>query len=185
MGFTEAEMKVLIVDDHTLFALAYMLERMHQSLTILKAGNCGEAFQQAAEHSDIKLILLDLGLPDISGFDALPVFRERYPDTPVVVLSGRDDRDSVLQALEQGAMGYIPKTSSEEILADALRAIFGGGVYLPRSVLGQSAAKQPDSDSSNAPLPRKSPLRPVDLGLTPRETDVLRLLIEGKPKDHW
>jgi DNA-binding NarL/FixJ family response regulator len=81
-------------------------------------------------------------------------------------------------------MGYIPKTSSEEILADALRAIFGGGVYLPRTVLGQqpwSAPQPPASDSSNAPLPPKSPLRPVDLGLTPRETDVLRLLIEGKP----
>jgi DNA-binding NarL/FixJ family response regulator len=95
-------MKVLIVDDHTLFAdgLAYMLERMDQALIVLKAGNCREAFQQADEHSDIKLVLLDLGLPDMSGFDALPVFRERYPDTPVVVLSGRDDRESVLKALD-------------------------------------------------------------------------------------
>jgi DNA-binding NarL/FixJ family response regulator len=178
-------MKVLIVDDHALFAdgLACILERMECALTSVKAANCREAFEQAGRHTDIKLVLLDLGLPGMSGFEALPIFRERYPDVPVVVCSANADRESVLKALDQGAMGYIPKTSSEESLVGALRVIFAGGVYLPRSVLGQPlapATRQPQSSGFSAVSP-KSSLRPADLGLTPRETDVLRLLIEGKP----
>ncbi len=179
-------MKVLIVDDHALFAdgLAYMLERMEPIPIVVKAANCTEAFEQTAAHGDIGLVLLDLCLPGMSGLEALPLFRQRYPDIPVVVVSATEDRETVLRALDQGAMGYIPKTSSEESLVSALRAIFAGGVYLPRSVLTQPVNSGASKVESNVFAPTasvKPVVRPRDLGFTQREADVLRLLVEGKP----
>lgn len=179
-------MKMLIVDDHALFAdgLAYMLERMEPAPIVVKAANCSDAFRQIGVHKDIGLVLLDLCLPGTSGFEALPLLRQRYPDIPVVVVSASDDRETVLRALDQGAMGYIPKTSSEESLVSALRAILAGGIYLPQSVLSQpatSGVRQTHSSIHVTAAQETRAVRPGDLGLTPRETDVLRLLVEGKP----
>jgi DNA-binding NarL/FixJ family response regulator len=173
-------MKVLLVDDHTLFreGLRLMLERFEESFDILDAGDCAAAFDLISRHPDLGLVLLDLGLPDMAGLDALSLMRERYPGVPVVVLSAAEDRPSVLDAINRGAMGFIPKSSDGTLLISALRLVLAKGVYVPPSVLTNPL--NAGDMAPNAAVQRKSEsLR--ELGLTGRQIEVLGLMVQGLP----
>jgi DNA-binding NarL/FixJ family response regulator len=121
------------------------------------------------QHSDLGLILLDLNLPDRNGFDLLADLRERYPATAAVVLSAFNDRDNVARALDLGALGFIPKSSTREVMLSALRLIFSGGIYIPTDILVRRET-----------APVLAPANPRDLGLTDRQVDVLALMMQGK-----
>lgn len=173
-------MKVLLVDDHTLFreGLRLLLERFEESFEMLDAGDCATAFDLIGQHPDLGLVLLDLGLPDMAGLDALSLMRERYPGVPVVVLSAVEDRPSVLEAINRGAMGFIPKSSDGALLINALRLVLANGVYVPPSVLTHplNAGDTAPADS----VQRKSAsLR--EMGLTARQIEVLGLMVQGLP----
>ena len=164
-------MKILVVDDHPLIreALRLVLKGLDAAMHLLEAANRDSALAIASEHPDLSLILLDLTLPGANGFDLLRELREQYPAVPVVVLSASDQADVVTSALDAGAMGFIPKTSSSEVLVGALRLVLSGGVYLPPEVLRRPAA------------PAQTAANYRDLGLTERQAQVLALLIQGKP----
>jgi DNA-binding NarL/FixJ family response regulator len=105
------------------------------------------------------------------------MLRERYPEIPVVALSSSDDRETVLQALDNGAMGFIPKASTSEVMMAALKLVFAKGVYLPLSVLlADSAGTDRAVGTENA---RRA--TPAQLGLTRRQSEVLHLILQGKP----
>src|SRR6185503_4708201 len=95
------------------------------------------AFDVLEAELDLDLVLLDLHLPGRHGLDALGELRTRYPALPVVVLSSSNDRESVMRALDQGAMGYIPKLSSNAVLVSALRLVLSGGIYIPPEILAR------------------------------------------------
>ena len=178
-------MKVLVVDDHALIrtALRGVLGQLDGGLTMLEASDCRSAFDLIEAQPDLDLVLLDLNLPGKHGLAALEELRMRYPALPVVVLSSANDRSSVMQALDLGAMGYIPKLSSNEVLVSALRLVLSGGIYIPPEILARSG-HLPAAGSATAAAPsvqRGPPPRvPADLGLSEREARVLRLLLEGK-----
>jgi len=159
--------KALLVDDHVFLreALAMVMTQEFPFLDLLQAGNLAEARAVLDAHADVDLVLLDLTLPDGHGLEAVPQLRERTQAT-LVVISADDSHDTVLAAIQAGAAGYIPKTSASSAMLEALRVVMAGGVYLPRALL----------DAAPAPT---VPDRP-DLGLSPRQGDVLRMLIEGK-----
>ncbi len=171
-------MKILVVDDHPLIreALKHVLSTLDSDIQVFEAKSAKEAFAVSKVHPDLHLILLDLGLPGEDGLESLPLLRERAPQVPVVVFSASDHPDVVKRAIDAGAMGFIPKTSSNALLVNALRFVLAGGVYLPLEVL-----RQPSSASSgfaeSAPG-GASGLR--DLGLTQRQAQVLALLVQGK-----
>lgn len=173
-------MKIMLIDDHTLFreGIALLLERLVDPREIWEAGSCDEAFAILATRSAPDLILIDLGLPGMSGLDGLRILHERFPETPLVTLSSSDDKATVLQALEAGAMGFIPKSYSSGIMLGALRLIMDKGIYLPPSVfLGGQPATPPAPAASLNETPRR---RPSDLGLTSRQADVLYQILQGK-----
>jgi DNA-binding NarL/FixJ family response regulator len=178
-------MKILVVDDHALIrtALRGVLDQLDGGLTMLEASDCRSAFDAIEKQPDLDLVLLDLNLPGKHGLAALEELRTRYPALPVVVLSSASDRASVMQALDLGAMGYIPKLSSNEVLISALRLVLSGGIYIPPEILarsGRSAAATADTAAA-APVQSGRPARvPADLGLSEREARVLKLLLEGK-----
>ena len=178
-------MKVLIVDDHALIrdALRRVLEQLEREVTVFEAGDCGQAFRVIEAQPDLDLVLLDLNLPGMQGLAALTELRTRYPAVSVVVVSAANDRVSVTQALDHGAMGYIPKSSSNEVLASALRLVVSGGIYIPAEILGRSEPQmEPGNLESPAPDAGGSPPRllPSDLGLTERQAQILILLMQGK-----
>jgi DNA-binding NarL/FixJ family response regulator len=171
-------LKVLVVDDHPLIceALRQVLRALDQNIELLEAPDGPEALAAAGRNEGLDLILLDLALPGADGFEVLRELRERHPSFPVVVLSASEQAETVMRALDAGAMGFIPKTSSNELLLGALRLVLSGGVYLPAEVLRQSPMPVLVSKpAAGAAVGYR------DVGLTERQAQVLALVVQGKP----
>jgi DNA-binding NarL/FixJ family response regulator len=174
-------MQVLLIDDHRLFreGVALLLRQLMPEVELREAGTCDEGFRLCEEHGGIELVLLDLSLHGLSGLAGLAILRERYPGIPVVVLSSAEDDATIRAAIDAGAMGYIPKSSSSETMLDALRVVLAHSIYLPPSMAMHELAI-----AAPVALPERhsdGPLTPIDLGLTPRQADVLYLVLQGKP----
>jgi DNA-binding NarL/FixJ family response regulator len=170
-------LKILVVDDHPLIraAVRNVLTQLEADVEVHEAQDCPAALALVETHPDLTLVLLDLHLPGMGGLDALSILRERYPEIPAVVLSAADDRESVLQALDRGAMGFIPKSSSNAVMVSALRLVLSGGVYLPPEVLAAPIALAADTPAASTTRPATT------LGLTERQAQVLGLMVQGKP----
>jgi DNA-binding NarL/FixJ family response regulator len=166
-------MKILVVDDHALIrdALRGVLRELQPDATVLEASDCRQAMRLIGTQPDLQLILLDLNLPDRDGFAVLADLRQRYAAISVVVLSAFNDRENVLRALDLGALGFIPKTASRDVMVNALRLVFAGGVYIPPEALARGEAKETKSER---------PASPAELGLTERQLEVLALMMQGK-----
>jgi DNA-binding NarL/FixJ family response regulator len=166
-------MKILVVDDHVLIreALRGVLIELVSDATIVEAPDSRQAMRCIEENPDLELILLDLNLPDGSGFDVLAALCERYPAISVVMLSASRDRDDIARALELGALGFIPKSAEREVMLSAFKLIFSGGVYVPPEILPAPRA---------APERSQPPPSPADIGLTGRQMEVLALMMQGK-----
>ena len=135
-------MKFLVIDDHALIrdAMRGVLKELQDGAIVLEAASSRQAMDLIQQHPDLALILLDLKLPDRDGIDALVEVRELYPAISVVMLSAFNDRENVVRALDNGALGFIPKTDSREVLLGALRLILAGGTYIPPEILNTGPA---------------------------------------------
>ena len=138
-------MKALVVDDHALVrdALARVLTGLVPDATVLEAGEPETAFQMIERTPDLELVLLDLSLPGMHGMTVLQSLRAKHPAIPVVVVSATPDRESVEEVLEAGAMGFIPKSSSNEVMKNALGLVLAGGVYVPPELIGRGSPALP------------------------------------------
>jgi DNA-binding NarL/FixJ family response regulator len=182
---TERTMKVLLVDDHVLFreGLSLLLRTLMERVEIFEAGTIKDALTLLSTQESMDLILLDLGLPDMVGTEAIGFVREQHPDVPVVALSSSEDRATVLSALDRGAMGFVPKSASSSILTGALQLILAHGIYLPPSAFLGDRNSVIDSvvemTRGNGPQPKQKKTV-SDLGLTTRQADVLYRILQGK-----
>lgn len=160
-------MRVLLIDDHALFsdALMLLIASRFPQLQLLQAGSLAEGLRQLQQHADVGLVLLDLGLPDAQGLQALLALRQQAPQLRLVVLSADDRHETVIGAIEAGACGFVHKSARAEVMSQALQVTLDGGVWLP----------------SSGSMPAPTALRDHELGLSPRQLEVLRLLIEGLP----
>lgn len=161
-------MEVLVVDDHPILhqTIGAVVRSIVPDVQIHSEMDLGGALSRAHQIKTLELVLLDLGLPGCSGIEALERFRRALPRVRVAVISATEDSDSVRAALDAGAVGYIPKTAVPQVIADALRLILGGGIYVPPQAMG-------------AVQPARTPPKLSDLGITERQADVLRLLAKG------
>jgi DNA-binding NarL/FixJ family response regulator len=171
-------MKLLIVDDHHLIreGLRPILKRLGdgEETEVLEAASFEAAVEYADRHRDLDLLLLDLRLPDVAGFAALCDLQDRHPSLPIVIMSGEDDPELMRQAIEHGALGFIPKSSRADVILNALRLVLSGGTYLPRQIMS-APPRTPAPPPAKPAAPRLT-----GLGLTPRQADVLELLVVGK-----
>lgn len=158
-------MKFLLVDDHALFrhGLLSLLARLPGEHEFLEAENCEAAFTAVAVHQDIDLILLDLALPGMNGLDGLVRLRGLCPATPVVLLSAKENSNIIVDGLRRGAQGFIPKSSSPAVMAEALQIILAGGTYVPTTGM---AGRATDDDEGRV--------------LTARQREVLELLVRDR-----
>lgn len=156
-------MKTLLVDDHELFreGMALLVARSFPQLQLLEANSLASAVRQVELHRDLQLAFLDLALPDSQASDTLRAFRMQAPHVSVIVVSADAAPASVLEAIDAGAAGYIPKTASSTVMEAALRLVLEGGVYLPQPLVCM-------------------PEQPWSTGLSPRQLEVLGLLVQGQ-----
>jgi DNA-binding NarL/FixJ family response regulator len=175
----------LVVDDHPLIleALHHVLRQLDREVEVYDARTAAEGRKLVAAHPETGLLLLDLTLPDADGLAVLDELRHDFPAIPVVVLSASDRREDVLRAIDLGAMGFIPKTSSNQVMLQALRLVLSGGVYLPPAALVHQEGAEIDSsrESTSEPSPSSSRVTARELGLTGRQAQVLALILQGKP----
>lgn len=150
-------MKILLCDDHRLFreGLRLVLAPLDSELTFIEAGTAEEACALAVQHEDLDLVLMDLTLPGVDGIGAIERLRAARSDLPVVVVSQREDVQALRSALQNGALGFIPKSASGPVLRAALQLVLAGGVYVPPFAVGLELTPAHDRHVDGAELRRR------------------------------
>ena len=171
------KLEVLIADDHPLFreALTDVVRQICRDYRCLEACSLEEARSIAQSERDLDLILLDLMMPGMDGTAGLVTLRHEVPAVPIVIVSAKTERAVVLEAIRDGAIGFITKTSSRSVMVNALLQVMAGGIYLPPEVV-----RQFDADAASGPdsVPQVPPA--VLTTLTRKQLLVLQRLAQGE-----
>jgi DNA-binding NarL/FixJ family response regulator len=166
-----AAYEILIADDHPLFRSA-----LQQALTLglgdgvrlSEAASIAELEAQLTRTSDWDLVLLDLNMPGAYGFSGLVLLRGQYPQLPVVMISAQEDAAVVARSREFGASGFIPKSSSLEIIQEAVRLVLNGDVWWPSNIQDITHVS-PEAKAASEGL----------ASLTPQQFRVLTMVCDG------
>lgn len=120
----------LVVEDHPLFrnALADLVQSVLGEKPVTSS-SAEDGLEKLRNYPSISMIVMDMGLPGMSGAAAVSLFRKSWPEKPVLVVSGNDDAGSERIALEAGASAYLSKMATTREIADALRQIAGLGTW--------------------------------------------------------
>ena len=167
----KTKIRCLIADDHVLVrqGIRRLLQDEQDVEIVGEAGDAAEALKGVMElRPDI--VLMDIGMPGFSSFDATRVIQTDYPQTRVVFLTMHESQDYVMQGLQAGAAGYLLKDTPADKLASVLRDVHRGGKFVSPEVLGGLL--------DNGKFGQDRP-RPSRTSLTPRETEIMKLLAEG------
>lgn len=164
------EANVWLVEDNATYRSA-IARTLNQAAGLHCAGafgSCEEALRRLPADPPPEVILLDIGLPGLSGLDGIPRFKALSPATQILILTVFEDTDKIFRAICAGASGYLLKTSPADQIAHAIREVLGGGApmtpQIARSVLNlfaRLAGPPPEQD------------------LSQRERETLELLVQG------
>lgn len=166
------KIRLLLVDDHAVVRVGLrMMLQSEADIEILGEAGSGAEAMQAAAHLSPDLVLMDIGLPDMSGIDATREIKKRFPNIGVIALTIHEDQEYFFKMLEAGASGYVPKRAAPEELLTAIRTAAQGEVYLYPS-LAKLLVRDFLGQTPPAPLPPENEL-------TAREQEVLTYLAEG------
>ncbi|MBB3859330.1 DNA-binding NarL/FixJ family response regulator [Novosphingobium hassiacum] len=162
--------RVLIVDDHSLVrdGLRSLFVDAFPACTILEADCLERAVRTLTDEGDVDLVLLDLNIPDVSHLSGLEALRDKFPATPVVMVSGVTDRKTVRDALAAGAAGFVPKSLKRAAIIDALMQVLSGEIFMPELEGDDSGAAEEDL------------IRTRVASLTPQQRVVLGHLVAGR-----
>lgn len=161
----------LVVDDHTLFreGLRRVLESESDIQVVGEASDASEAMEKVRALSP-SVVLMDIGMPGMSSFDAARILKKEYPDTHLMFLTMYEDEEYLLQCMDVGAAGYLLKDSPAPRLIGAVRDVHEGRKYLSPQVLGKLVDDFRSRSAQNTGN---------KTSLTPREREVMRMLAEG------
>ena len=169
-------MKILVADDHPLVlaGLREVLQQLDPAAEILAARSLRDVLELISVHLDLTMILLDFRMPDMDGVASVRRIVDLAPMVPVAVVSGFHDPALAGALAEAGAVGLVPKSLSEPVVAAALRHLLAGGRYFPTALLADLPQTEPA-------VGERPPARLAGLlaTLTPREREVLDQLAGG------
>lgn len=171
--------RVLLVDDQRLMrdGMKTLLSLEPDLQVVGEAGNGAEGVQQALLlRPDV--VLMDIRMPGMNGVEATREIRRALPETRVLVLTTFDDDNLVMEALLEGAAGYLTKDLPAEEIGEAVRRVQTGGVVMPPPIAAKVVAELARRTASQASPPGPEDGRALEQ-LTERERDVLRLLGQG------
>lgn len=166
--------RVLIADDHPMVrdALARTVRGLNLDACIIEADS-RQTLLAAIATSRPDLALIDLNMPGMNGTEGLRHLRLTHPTMPIVVASAQDDASTIRAVMAIGVSGFIPKSESPDLISQAIRLVLAGGVYVPVRSLSDGSDRPASLDVMRA--------SESDHGLTPRQLDVLGLLLRGLP----
>ncbi|MDE1165944.1 MAG: response regulator transcription factor [Pseudomonas sp.] len=162
---------ILIADDHPLFRGA-----LRQAVTLglgpdtrlVEVASIAELEVQLNAKADWDLVLLDLNMPGAYGFSGLVLLRGQYPQIPVVMVSAQEEASVMVRSREFGASGFIPKSSTLEVIQEAVRNVLEGEVWWPPQAFEQVSVS-PEAKAASEGL----------ASLTPQQFRVLTMVCEG------
>jgi DNA-binding NarL/FixJ family response regulator len=157
-----------IVEDHSEFrqSLVFLISSFSEYKVAWSFSSVEEALEKSTE-TDV--LLLDINLPGLSGIEAIPLFRKKYPEQKIIMLTILEDDQHILEAIQNGADGYILKKSSPDKILDAIKQVNEGGAALTPMIARQVLAfLKPHSSKNNS-----------GADLTNREKEILQLLTQG------
>lgn len=165
--------RLLLVDDHTIVraGIRVLLETESDMEIVGEAENGRQALQMVAEQEP-DVVVMDIAMPEMDGFETTRRIRAEHPDCTVLVLTMHDNEHYFFEALAAGASGYVPKKAAPVALVNAIRAVQGGGVYLHPTVT------RPLVEDYLRRVEEGGEKDTYD-GLTEREREVLTLIAEG------
>ena len=157
------KIRVLVVDDHAVvrFGLVAIVDAQ-PNMTVIAEAEDGIRAVELYRREKPDVALIDLQLPRMSGLDAIRAILREHPMARVVVLTTYDGEEDIHRALEAGAQGYVIKAMPHQALIEAICKVHSGRKFIPEPVVRRLAARTPNSD------------------LTPRERQVLALIVNGK-----
>jgi DNA-binding NarL/FixJ family response regulator len=171
-------MKILVVDDHSLItdALSVLFLDLDPAAEVLTTRTAEGGMELLEKNPDLDLVVLDLGMPGVSGTSLLEAMVAHSPEMKILVLSGQQDPRNVMRVLQLGAAGFVPKSMASDTLLAAVKFVLSGGVYIPADLL----------EEVNRVAMIGTPERPREVGatrveLTERQEQVLHLLARGAP----
>jgi len=156
------QIRVLLIEDHYLARIAlHSVLSGHAPIHVIGEAGDGELGITMYRQHRPDVVVLDLRLPRLSGFDVIIQLRKEFPTARIVVLSNYQGSEDVYRAVRSGAMAYLTKDASGEQLLNAIRTVESGLRYLPHVALDRLAERKPAVE------------------LTPREAEVLKAITRG------
>ena len=158
----------LVVEDHPLYrsALSHLLEQIFGGTAVAAVSSAEEGLRIAAGAPGLRVILLDPGLPGMNGVEAIAAFKRQSPNVVLVSVSASEDRRDATAAFRAGAVAFVSKAASTEMLSEVVRKAVAGelkpSTWVTPSGFGTAA-------ESSLPM------------LTPRQLEILALLCQGHP----
>jgi DNA-binding NarL/FixJ family response regulator len=161
--------KILLADDHDMVraGLRLLLERLFVDCVIIEAADYAQAQKICEAEPGLALVLIDRVMPGLAVGQDLGTLCNHSHNVPVIVMSASEDPAHVREALACGARGYLPKSTNEAILCNAIQLVLCGGTYLPTQLLTTEAVSDEQHCAAETPL-------------TPRQMDILGCLSQGK-----
>ncbi len=168
--------RILIADDHPMVrdALRNAVLYSCQATDVTEADGLDAVMRTLEERGDMDLVLLDVNMPGMNGLGGLRALRQRFPATPVVVVSAHEERRMVREAMESGAAGFIPKSTPRDAIAAALRQVLNGELYIPPQGEDGPTLAEDAEDAETADIARRIAT------LTAQQLRVLEMLGTGK-----
>jgi len=165
---------VVLVDDHRIVrdVIKEILVRSQEFEIVGEAGSGPDAIQ-ICRQTNPDLVVMDINLPGVNGIEATSELKRHCPHSRVLMLSMHDDEDSVMAAVRAGARGFVLKKACSAELLDAMRTVARGGTYFSAQVSDRLLSGVQSGKV-------RSPSRSAEETLSPREHQVLRLVVEGK-----
>ena len=162
--------RVLIADDHALVraGIRALVEKIEGVVVVGEAGKGSEAVQLIKELNPA-LVLLDITMPEGTGFEVLDHVTKNFPDIRVIVLTVHEAGEYAIRALREGAAGFLPKSAASTELEQAIQTVIRGEVYI-----------SPETSQKTLVAVHKRTKKDLLATLSPRQREVLRLIAEGR-----
>lgn len=167
-----SDIKILLVEDDELFRLGLSVRlQQEKDLQIVAEAEDGETAVELANRHPLDLVLLDIGLPRMSGLEACQKIKQQHPQLPILALTSRSESSLINRLIETGIQGYCLKGIAAEKLILAIRSVVAGASWWDNT-----ATKEIYSAFDNSTSSRET----VFYSLTKREKEIFQLLLEEK-----
>ena len=173
---------VIIADDHALVrgGIAMLVNIISEKCNIIETNSYDRTIAALSETDNVDLVLFDLFMPGSKGIDGIRHICSKWPDVPIVLVTVEENSATIHKALQAGASGYIPKSSTPQITMSAIRLVLSGGIYLPPSALNTAVGTSAQTEGTLLPNQSDQAQLQANSKLTKRQCEVLDLISLGK-----